>query len=391
MGITVPTCRALAPLGLGCLLLLSVAGLNTPVQAADDAAAYQQKLEVLRDNIEQLKKELDDVKGQRGQLQKALEQSETQINQLEGKVESINEEIDAQDAELQSLQQRQRSLEQQRQVQRRQIASQVRSAYQSGPQSPLRLLLNQRSPERLTRLRKYHDYLLAARNDKLQSYLATLATLEQLEPRIVAQRDNLRERRQRLSLRQRQLAEQQKTRTSTLAKLAQIINNKDAKLAAERQDSQRLQALLDEMTATIGQAAPAGTAFSGLRGQLPWPAEGTLRHRYGSDRVGNQLAWEGLVIAARAGSPVLAVHSGRVIFAEYLRGHGLLIIVDHGEGYMSLYAHNQTLLKHPGDHVGGGEIIARVGNSGGQQASGLYFEIRHNGQPTDPSAWLAQA
>lgn len=394
--VQVLTAKTLAPgyraLGLLCLLAVCCAPfMAAPALAADDAAEYQKKLEALRDNIEQLKKELDEVKGQRGQLQKDLEKSETHIGELEEKVETIGDEIKAQDADLQSLQQRQRELESSRQVQRTQIASQVRSAYQSGPQSPLRLLLNQQSPERITRLSKYHDYLLAARNDKLKSYLATLAKLDQLEPEIIARRDSLRERRDQLSERQRQLNAQQQERTATLAKLAKVIDSKDAKLVAERQDGKRLQALLDEMTATIGQAAPAGAAFSGLRGKLPWPADGKLRHRYGSDRVGNQLAWEGVVIDARAGSPVLAVHSGRVIFAEYLRGHGLLIIVDHGEGYMSLYAHNQTLLKRPGDRVNGGEVIARVGNSGGQSYSGLYFEIRHNGQPTNPSTWLARA
>ncbi|WP_049723236.1 murein hydrolase activator EnvC family protein [Gilvimarinus polysaccharolyticus] len=379
-------------LGIWCLFLLCLAALLVPsVEAADDAAEYQKKLKALQSNIEQLKKELNDVKDQRGQLQQDLEQSETKIGELEEKVETINDEIKTQDADLQSLQQQQRTLEGNRQVQRTQIASQVRNAYRSGPQSPLRLLLNQQSPERITRLSKYHDYLLATRNDKLKSYVATLEKLSQLKPQIIAQRDGLHEQRKQLSARQRQLTEQQKARTSTLAKLAQVIDNKDAQLVAERQDGKRLQALLDEMTTSIGQAAPAGTAFSRLRGQLPWPTDGKLRHRYGSDRVGNQLAWEGIVIDASTGTPVQAVHSGHVIFAEYLRGHGLLIIVDHGEGYMSLYAHNQTLLKRPGDPVRGGEIIARVGDSGGQSYSGLYFEIRHNGQPTNPSTWLGRA
>tara|TARA_R110000850_G_scaffold136598_7_gene257821 strand:- start:296 stop:1483 length:1188 start_codon:yes stop_codon:yes gene_type:complete len=381
-----PVSRALGGLLLVCLMALIV-----PAQAADDAAEYQKKLEALRENIEKLKTELDDVKGQRGKLQQDLEASETQIGELEEKVETIGDEIKAQDADLQTLQQEQRELQRSRQAQRSQIASQVRSAYQSGPQSPLRLLLNQQSPERITRLSKYHDYLLRARNDKLKSYLATLEELSELEPKIVAQRDGLRQRRDQLSAKQRQLQQQQQERSSTLAKLGKIIDSKDAKLVAERQNGQRLQALLDEMTATMGRAAPAGAAFSGLRGKLPWPADGKLRHKFGSDRVGNQLSWEGVVIDARAGSPVLAVHSGRVIFAEYLRGQGLLIIVDHGEGYMSLYAHNQTLLKRPGDRVNGGEVIARVGNTGGQSYSGLYFEIRHNGQPTNPSTWLARA
>lgn len=372
---------------------ISMALLLTTLSAngADDAAEYQKKLEALRENIEKLKSELDSVKSQRGQLQQELEASESEIGELEDKVDTLNEKIEQQDEELQSLQQQQRQLDRERNAQRQQIAAQIQSAYRAGPQSPLKMLLGQDSPERITRLNKYHDYLLAARNEKLKHYRTTLSQLDALEPQLVSARKTLNQRRQDLSLRQRELIKQQEKRSSTLEKLAAVIASKDAQLAAEREDSQRLGALLAEMSATLGSTNPPGTRFSRLQGKLPWPTEGQVRHRYGSSRVGNQLSWEGVMIQAQAGTPVIAVHAGQVIFAEYLRGQGLLIIVDHGEGYMSLYAHNQTLLKRPGDRVDAGDIIARVGNSGGQSYSGLYFEIRHEGRPTNPGPWLARA
>lgn len=357
---------------------------------ANDAADYQQKLEELQKNIEQLKKDLNAVKSERGKLQEALEDSESEIETLENKVDSLNEDIETQDSELQSLQQQHKQLNRQRQAHKQLIAAQVRSAYQSGPQSPLKILLNQQSPERLTRLNTYHDYILGARNAKLAQYLSTLNEIAALTPKVRASRERLSERKSQLSLRQQQLKKEQQTRSRTLEQLAKVIASKDAQLALEKDNQARLNVLLEEMTATLANTNTGGR-FSQLQGQLPWPAEGRLRHRYGSSRVGAQLNWEGIMIEASAGAPVVAVHAGTVIFADYLRGHGLLIIVDHGEGYMSLYAHNQTLLKRTGDQVAGGDIIARVGNSGGQSYSGLYFEIRHQGRPTNPGPWLARA
>ncbi|MBU2885801.1 peptidoglycan DD-metalloendopeptidase family protein [Gilvimarinus agarilyticus] len=375
------------------LLCLFLGSASLCALGADDAAEYQRKLEALQKNIEQLKKDLNQVKSERGKLQHELEESETEIDSLENKVDQLNDKIQTQDTELQTLQQRQRNLNRQRQGQKQQIAAQVRSAYQGGPQSPLKILLNQQSPERLSRLNTYHDYLLKARNDKLDQYLSTINELKTLTPKVQASRDALATQKQQLSLRQRQLQSQQKKRASTLQQLASIIANKDAKLAADQENQAHLAVLLEEMTTTLGTShSPfSGQAFSGLQGQLPWPTQGSVRHNYGSDRVGNQLSWNGLVIEAKTGAPVVAIHGGMVIFADYLRGHGLLMIVDHGEGYMSLYAHNQTLLKRPGERVQGGETIARVGNSGGQNYSGLYFEIRHQGRPTNPKPWLARA
>ena len=127
--------------------------------------------------------------------------------------------------------------------------------------------------------------------------------------------------------------------------------------------------------------------FGKLKGKLPWPVVGKPSNRFGRYRNGTSLRWQGLTIPSTEGNRVEAIHSGRIVFADWLRGSGLLVIIDHGDGYMSLYAHNQSLLKEIGDWVNPGDTIATVGNSGGQQRSGLYFEIRHNGKPTDPKRW----
>ncbi|HEV8077494.1 MAG TPA: peptidoglycan DD-metalloendopeptidase family protein [Marinobacter sp.] len=378
------------------LLLIMVAALSllvTPVVfAADDAAEYEARLKELQSNIEKLQKQLDSAKGERGKLEDDLKKTETDIGELEQKVDEIDGELKTRDQQIDNLNEQKQSLNGERRAQQAQMAAQVQSVYRAGRQSPVQLLLSQETPERVSRMRKYHDYILAARTEKITHYLNTLDQLAALEPRIQKQRAELARQQQALNQRQQQLAARQQQRNATLAKLNSLIDSTDARLRENQDNSQRLQAVLDEMTVTLGQAAaPSGTPFSSLRGQLPWPADGVLRHGYGSARVAGQLNWDGLVISANTGTPVLAVHTGRVVFADYLRGHGLLIIIDHGEGYMSLYAHNQSLLRQVGDAVNGGDVIARVGASGGQSYSGLYFEIRHRGQPTNPTPWLRQA
>lgn len=131
--------------------------------------------------------------------------------------------------------------------------------------------------------------------------------------------------------------------------------------------------------------------FKELKGKLPWPTQGKIIKQFGSARATNKVRWQGLMIASDEGAPVHAVHHGRVVFADYLRGHGLLLIIDHGDSFLSLYAHNQMLYKEIGDWVSAGEEIATVGQSGGQDQAGLYFELRHQGKPTNPNSWLKKS
>ena len=186
-------------------------------------------------------------------------------------------------------------------------------------------------------------------------------------------------------------------RQQALAKVNSELKNKNQELKQLNKDRQQLQALLERVTKRVATTGainspsyvplPAGgEKFSLRKGRLPWPTQGSMIHRFGSARIAGQMNWTGAYIAAPMGNSVIAVHHGRVVFADYFGGHGLLVIVDHGEGYLSLYAHNQNLLKKAGEPVQAGEAIARIGNSGGQASTGLYFEIRHNGKPIDPSA-----
>lgn len=374
------------------VLVCFLAGQSQPARS-DDRAKYEARIEQLQRNIQKLQSSLEQAQGTRDQLREQLEASESEIGELLRNIERIEKELEEQKEDLQSLKSERRDLQIARAEQQEAIARQVRAAYQLGRQSQIKLLLNQESPQRVDRLLRYYDYWLEARADKISRYLGTLKQLDQLEPRIQERSRQLAQSQKGLETRHQQLREQQKTRQQTLAKLNERIRSTDQKLGELRQDRARLESILEEMANSLaGLALPGdGQAFSERKGRIPRPARGPVRHAFGSPQLNGQVPRTGLVIAAPAGAPVIAVHHGRVVFSDYLRGHGLLLIVDHGEGYMSLYAHNQALYKETGEWVAPGETIARVGASGGQEQPGLYFEIRHKGRPLDPGPWLVQA
>lgn len=372
---------------------LRICAIATLCLLAPAGVAQQQDMKKLQENIQQLQKELKSIQGERSELQKNLQKSETEVGELLKKIEQINRDLKNQNNQLKELHQERETLEGAKQQQQSEVATQVASAYQLGQQSQVKLLLNQESPERVSRMLKYHQYFLAARAEKLAAYVATLQQLDELEPRIAAKTIELSNSQKTLQARHEELKQRQKDRQQALAKINSTLKNKDQELRQLEEDRKRLQALLQQVTHTVGSVPlPSGNEkFSSRKGRLPWPTEGKVIHRFGSARVTGQMQWSGLMIRAAEGKPVVAVHHGRVVFADYFRGHGLLLIVDHGEGFLSLYAHNQSLFKTTGDWVRAGDAIASVGNSGGQAETGLYFEIRHNGKPTDPATWLARA
>lgn len=347
----------------------------------------------LQDNIQQLQKELKNIQGERSDLQKNLQKSEAEIGELLKKIDKINRDLNNQNNQLKDLNQQREELQDARRRQQAAVAEQIASAYQLGQQSQLKLLLNQEAPEQVTRMLKYHQYFLTARAEQLNTYLATLNQLDELESRITAKTLELNTNQKSLQAQHEQLKQRQGERKQALAMINSTIKDKGQELRHLNEDRERLQALLQEVTRTLASVPlpRGGEKFSSRKGRLPWPTEGKIIHRFGSPRVAGQMQWSGLMISAAEGKPVVAVHHGRVVFADYFRGHGLLLIVDHGEGYLSLYAHNQSLFKNTGDQVKAGDAVARVGNSGGQAETGLYFEIRYNGKPTDPGKWLARA
>jgi len=374
-------------LGVAIIALALLASPAIAQQSSDED--YQAKLLKLQKSITLLKSELQKVKGSRNDLQDSLQTSEIDIGQLSGKIERLQGELASGKKQLLQLNRNRIELQGKRREQQKTIGEYVNSAYRLGQQSQVKLLLNQQDPAELARTLKYYDYFIDARADKIDAYLETIGELDRLEPRIEAKTNTIKASQKSLQQRHQQLLSKQQDRQRTLAKLNSSIHSKDEQLKNKTRDQQRLETLLKQVTEAIANLEiPGGDQpFAQRRGKMSWPTRGPITNAFGSDKAAGKLRWDGVRIKAALGSEVEAIHHGRVVFSDYLRGHGLLMIVDHGKGYMSLYAHNQMLLKELGDWVSSGDTIAKVGDTGGQIHAGLYFEVRHQGKPTNPARW----
>ncbi|MEN2397748.1 murein hydrolase activator EnvC family protein [Pseudomonas halotolerans] len=421
--------RVLIALALTCLLQPAF---------ADERALTQQQLDATRQDIAELKKLLGKLQEEKSGVQKDLRGTETEMGKLEKQVDALQQELKKSESELQRLDGEKKKLQSARTEQQKLIAIQARAAYQNGRQEYLKLLLNQQNPEKFARTLTYYDYLSQARLEQLKSFNETLRQLANVEKEIELQQAQLLVQKSSLDTQREELEKVRKERQIALAKLNEDVKARDSKLKAREQDQAQLAKVLKTIEETLARQAreaeearqkaliaqqeaekkrlreaqadagdaprkPArsspgplvstggetfGGAFASARGKLPWPVNGRLLARFGQTRGDDtRTKWDGVMISATAGSQVHAVHGGRVVFADWLRGAGLLVILDHGNGYLSLYGHNQSLLKAAGDVVKAGESISTVGNSGGQDTPALYFAIRQQGRPSDPTQW----
>jgi septal ring factor EnvC (AmiA/AmiB activator) len=357
---------------------------------ADDEADQRKKFEQLRKQIEELKAELEETRSSRDELHNTLESNEKDISELEQKTKKLQRELQEGRKELQELRDERGELIQKKSRESELVAQYISSAHQLGKHSQIRLLLNQQQPAEVSRMLRYYEFFGRERREKISTFRDTINRLNDIEPQITAQTQRVQNRYDSLVAEKQKLSSSQAQRRQLLAKLNSDLQNQENEIQQLVKDRQRLQALLTRMNQAISEQELAlnVSEITQVKGQLPWPTQGKLLNKYGSQRIGNAIKWQGLRIAADSGTEVVSVHHGQVVFADYLRGQGLLIIIDHGAGYMSLYAHNQVLYKETGEWVEAGERIAAVGNTGGQINAALYFELRLNGKPTNPHAWL---
>jgi septal ring factor EnvC (AmiA/AmiB activator) len=351
-------------------------------EARSQLEALKERITELGDKLLQRNSEVDDLSAELQNSEQTLAQTNKRIADLDGEVDTLEE-------ELSLLAERKTELENRSLAQKNLIAREVRSAYRQGSSEPVRLLLNQEDPQKLARILTYYRYFAEARREKIDDFTATLNDLASVETAIKTKQHDLLSRRKALVKEAETLATEQEQRSAILASLNAALSSDKAqldKLNQERKALEQVIARLEQQIQTL--ANKSSTPFAKLRGKLPWPVMGKIRQGFGSHRA-QSLKWTGWLIAAEEGTPVNPVHNGRVVFADYLRGQGMMVIVDHGGGYLSLYAHNQVLLKETGDWVQAGDKIALAGNSGGLSDSALYFEIRHNGKPQDPKVWLS--
>ncbi len=357
---------------------------------ASERAAKKAELKQLNQRIAALQSELETARDRYDSLRKELRRSERQIGSLSRKIRELDAELDEQQAKMSEMRQRAGELQQLVASQRHYLAGQIRASYAMGRQEYMKILLNQENPSTVGRVITYYDYLNKARAERIATLGSTLRELEQVRSELEAESLRLRALRKQRSQEKSQLEASRGARKKVLQALKAELADKGKHLAGMQRDEQELKRLiralgeaLEDIPAEPGNRKP----FNTLKGKLAWPISGPLLASYGSSRKLGKLSWQGVRIGADSGQEVRTVSHGRVAFADWLRGYGLLIIIDHGDGYMSLYGHNQSLYKETGDWVETGEVIATVGDSGGQDNSGLYFEIRKDGRPTDPVRW----
>ncbi len=365
------------------VLLWFSAAMPLAAQPAEEA------LTTVRARIERLTARINEAQSSRERVLGELRRNELQAGLLVKQLHTIERRLAASGGELERLVE-----EQQRQLSmldkyRRALARRIRASYAVARQDYVKLLLNQENPAALGRTVAYHGYFQRARTRQILDLESRLADLATLKSTIELKRAALLQLKDDKSGARSELDDIKQRRVSLVANLAREIDNNAAHLERLKADEEKLQALLSDLRALndIPEGSAGNERFASLRGELPWPSHGLIVRRFDSAMPTGAAKWRGVLIAADEGEPVRAVSRGRVAFADWLRGFGLLLIIDHGDGYMSLYGRNQTLFKEVGDWVDGGEIIALVGNSGGSERSGLYFEIRHDGIPTDPVRW----
>lgn len=371
------------------LLLLTT---SMPPAHASEAAETRAELEALRERIEEVRATLARERQQASRTQNELERVERRIGELVAELQQTQSDLVAARAELDRLERRRSSLQEDLRAHRDTLGAQLRAAYRLGNQPALRLMLRQSEPARLARALGYYGYLNRARLDAIDRANELMAEVREVERETERTRWRLQTEIDNLERQRDELQSVREERRQVLERLRASIADKGERLEhmeANREELERLLERLGSVIADIPAAPLEERPFATRSGHLEWPVDGSLRARFGTPRAEGRMRSRGLVIGAESGTGVHAVYYGRVIFADWLSGFGQLIIIDHLDGYLSLYGYNQRLLRSTGDWVTPGEPIATVGDSGGQDRAGLYFEIRRNGQPVDPERWLA--
>ncbi len=372
--------------------VLSCALCLLPLQAiaAEDERA---KLAALKNAISSLEKQLNERDRDKSKLAAELKKNEIAASTSSKKIRLLNSKIESRNTKLADLGKQQTELKAGIQKQHAAVSEQLAAAYKMGAQEPIKLLLNQEDPQQLARLLKYYNYVVDARNEKIAHYMGDIEQLSTVRNQLSEERRLLNSAKVELEKDRQELLANNKRRQSTLKQLNASLQSDKSKLDKLLKQRTALEELLKDVRSVVKKmplkTPPGGQSFVSQKGQLRWPLKGKVAHSFGSKRSGS-LRWDGWLIGAKIGEPVTAVHDGQVIFSNYMRGFGLLIILNHGDGYMSLYAHNEELLKDTGDWVLSNETISRAGDTGGLNKPALYFEIRKKGQPADPKIWLGK-
>lgn len=369
---------------LFCLLVSQL----TTVSFADEQA----DLAKLQQEIKKLQSWLKETESKYDKLNQQLRQSDEKISATAKKIDQTRTQLNKERARLQKLKYEKSQLRRLKTEQKKQLAKQLTGAQKLGNQGSIKVLLNQNDPQQISRMLKYYEYFNQARMESIQTLIENLKRLNNIEAEILEQQTALTNTENALLKKNKQLNDEKKSHKNLLARLAIQRRQKSDDLSQKQKDQKRLQQLIAEVSTLLDNSSRKQDArpIRSLKGKLPRPSKGKILKAFGNHNAQARSKWQGWLMKGYEGSAITAVHHGRVVFSDWLRGFGLLLIVDHGDGYLSLYARNQSLLKSVGDWVYQGENIATLGASGGFKEPRLYFEIRHNGIPQDPAVWLSR-
>lgn len=382
-----------------CLLLIFLTSfLASLIVSANNTT----KLEAINKNITQLKTDINQQQQQKKTEQADLKKIEIAIGILARKIEKTQQQKKNQQHELTQLDQKQQQLQAKLQQQQQALAAEIRTAYMLGSENSLKLLLNQHNAQELSRNLTYYQYIAKERADIIEQVKQTLQELQMIQQQIEQQTKRLNKTELALTHEKAAQENNKHTRLAIITKINAELSNKRLHLATLVKNKQALEQLIAtierqrQQAATQAQAQPttnnnqpfsSSVAFANLQGKLNWPTAGKLSQRFGQRVEDSQLQAQGVIISAPSGEKVYAIAAGKVVFAHWMQGYGLLLIIDHGGNYMSIYGRNNSLYVKNGDVVSQGQLIAEVGNSGGYTKPGLYFSIRHGAVALNPSHW----
>jgi septal ring factor EnvC (AmiA/AmiB activator) len=380
---------------LSVLTVVAIVALASPTaliaQDKELTQIKERELEEVREKISDLKKSMDRRAAERDRVAGDLQSAEIQIAEKRAVLRDLERQREFSEKKKADIDKRLDGKESELAVEAEQLAAQVTAAYTSGEQERIKLLLNQHDPATLGRLTTYYRYMSEYRGNNIESVNAIIDELSSLQKDAAEEENRLAGLARARLAELTELNEAQSTRTGLLSSLKTKIaqdGTEIERLAAQEADLTRL---IAELTSILSDyPITSEEQFSKFKGRLTWPIAGSLIHDFGQPRASGQVKWNGVVLAAPRGREVRSIYHGRVIFADWLAGMGQLVIVDHGENYMSLYGYNEATLKSAGDWVAPGDVIATVGDSGGQTQSGLYFEIRQGTKPVNPRAWVSK-
>ncbi len=388
------------------LLLLTclMAGPCSGQGMASAQDTQREKLDHLRQRITALQQDLEKTSASKSEASDALRVSERAISGSNRTLAELAQQQRAANHTLKLLQQQAQQLEIDTRRQQALLGSLLVQQYQGGQQEYLKLLLNNHDPAQVAREIRYYEYIARNRAAWIKTLRDDLARLNIVTQQARQKNDETAALQAQEKAQRKTLERDKVARQKVLKQFAQQLKQQRHAIGRWQRDENRLSQLLDKLSEILTQPKSRGIfsneqlpddrfdgkPFEQLKGRLVLPVKGEVANKFGSARPDSTVLWKGLLVRAATGQAVKAVASGRVVFADWLRGFGNLLIIDHGKGYMSLYGNNETLYKQVGDTLRGGDMVATVGSSGGNEDSGLYFELRHEGKPLDPVKWLAR-